>query len=159
MMPPRNRNMASVQRRDGCTTLIVLGSGASLKISFLFHSSFFNGIFFHLGGHTTEMMRIMKGLSSKYQPRIYVVAETDQISLNKVQKFETESGSSLTKWSAKVVPRSREVNQNLFMSVFQSMRAVSASIPIIFGTMPDLVRKMPYSRRVCHTFSFRITAF
>ena len=42
------------------------------------------------GGHTTEMMRLLGSLSSYYQPRIYIVAETDKMSVEKITTFEQE---------------------------------------------------------------------
>ena len=42
------------------------------------------------GGHTTEMMRLLGSLSSYYQPRIYIVAETDKMSVEKISAFEKE---------------------------------------------------------------------
>ena len=42
------------------------------------------------GGHTTEMMRLLGSLSSYYQPRIYIVAETDKMSVEKITTFEKE---------------------------------------------------------------------
>ena len=40
------------------------------------------------GGHTTEMIRLVGALSSYYQPRIYIVAETDKMSAEKIVSFE-----------------------------------------------------------------------
>lgn len=48
-------------------------------------------IFYVSGGHTTEVLRIMSSLSSMYYPRIYVVADTDKMSKEKIESFENES--------------------------------------------------------------------
>ncbi|XP_035663371.1 UDP-N-acetylglucosamine transferase subunit ALG14 homolog [Branchiostoma floridae] len=40
------------------------------------------------GGHTTEVLRLMSGLSDTYSPRYYIIAETDQMSEEKVHRFE-----------------------------------------------------------------------
>lgn len=45
-------------------------------------------LFSYKGGHTTEMIRLVGALSSYYQPRIYIVAETDSISADKIVSFE-----------------------------------------------------------------------
>ncbi|XP_078574877.1 UDP-N-acetylglucosamine transferase subunit ALG14-like isoform X2 [Branchiostoma floridae x Branchiostoma japonicum] len=42
------------------------------------------------GGHTTEVLRLMSGLSDTYSPRYYIIAETDQMSEEKVHRFERE---------------------------------------------------------------------
>ena len=36
------------------------------------------------------MMRLLRSLSSYYQPRIYIVAETDKMSVEKITTFEKE---------------------------------------------------------------------
>lgn len=36
------------------------------------------------------MMRLLGSLSSYYQPRIYIVAETDKMSVEKITTFEKE---------------------------------------------------------------------
>lgn len=45
-------------------------------------------VFIFVGGHTSEMLRLMGSLSSCYQPRIYIVAETDKMSEDKINSFE-----------------------------------------------------------------------
>lgn len=42
------------------------------------------------GGHTTEIIRLMGGLSQFYNPRHYVIADTDQMSEEKIRAFEAE---------------------------------------------------------------------
>lgn len=54
---------------------------------------FLNIFCFIEGGHTTEMMRLLGSLSSYYQPRIYIVAETDKMSVEKITSFEKEKTS------------------------------------------------------------------
>lgn len=55
------------------------------------------------GGHTTEMIRLLGSLSVYYQPRIYVLAETDKMSAEKITSFEknrTGEVSSMVCWAA-----------------------------------------------------------
>ncbi|XP_066209426.1 UDP-N-acetylglucosamine transferase subunit ALG14 isoform X2 [Saccopteryx leptura] len=40
------------------------------------------------GGHTTELLRLMGHLSSAYSPRHYVIADTDELSAQKIHSFE-----------------------------------------------------------------------
>jgi beta-1,4-N-acetylglucosaminyltransferase len=44
-----------------------------------------------VGGHTKEMLTLLTGLSSCYYPRIYVVADTDTMSAEKIRNFEKEN--------------------------------------------------------------------
>ena len=39
------------------------------------------------GGHTTEMINLLKEMNGAYSPRIYIIAETDQMSQQKVRFF------------------------------------------------------------------------
>ncbi|XP_014789652.1 UDP-N-acetylglucosamine transferase subunit ALG14 homolog isoform X2 [Octopus bimaculoides] len=40
------------------------------------------------GGHTMEMIRLLSGLTEKYYPRHYVVANSDKFSNTKIEEFE-----------------------------------------------------------------------
>ena len=44
-----------------------------------------------LGGHTMEMMQLVRVLTSAYNPRIYVVASTDKMSKDKFLQLEKEA--------------------------------------------------------------------
>jgi len=50
----------------------------------MFHYS----VFILLGGHTTEMLKLVAELSNQYQPRHYVVADTDAMSTDKLHAME-----------------------------------------------------------------------
>lgn len=52
----------------------------TLNVSFLFH----------VGGHTTEIIRLMGSLSQSYNPRHYVIADSDKMSEEKIRTFEAE---------------------------------------------------------------------
>jgi len=41
-----------------------------------------------LGGHTTEMLKLVSELSNQYQPRHYVIANTDTMSADKLDAME-----------------------------------------------------------------------
>ncbi|KAI8509099.1 UDP-N-acetylglucosamine transferase subunit [Branchiostoma belcheri] len=77
------------------------------------------------GGHTTEVLRLMSGLSDKYAPRYYIIAETDQMS---EEKYEIQK-----------VPRSREVAQSWLSTVFTTLYATLFSFPLVFRISPDLI--------------------
>ena len=43
---------------------------------------------FYLGGHTKEILTLIKTLNVRYSPRYYVIAATDTISVNKIKECE-----------------------------------------------------------------------
>ena len=48
-----------------------------------------------LGGHTAEMLRLLDGLDlKKFSPRTYVVAKTDDTSVQRVKQLETSQVST-----------------------------------------------------------------
>ncbi|XP_051969536.1 UDP-N-acetylglucosamine transferase subunit ALG14 homolog [Xyrauchen texanus] len=93
------------------------------------------------GGHTTEIIRLMGSLSQSYNPRHYVIADTDKMSEDKIRAFEAErlkSGSG-TQFTLHRIPRSREVRQSWSSSVLSSLRALMSSVPLVFRLQPDMV--------------------
>ena len=47
------------------------------------------------GGHTAEMLRLLDGLDlKKFSPRTYVVARTDDTSVQRVKQLETSQVST-----------------------------------------------------------------
>ncbi|CEG83686.1 Putative CMGC/SRPK protein kinase [Rhizopus microsporus] len=66
---PHHDNLISKKRTGHCKTCIILGSG----------------------GHTTEMMQLVKGLDlTRYTPRCYVIADNDRLSEEKAREYEQE---------------------------------------------------------------------
>ncbi|XP_055370954.1 UDP-N-acetylglucosamine transferase subunit ALG14 homolog [Condylostylus longicornis] len=103
-------------RNKPARTLIVLGSG----------------------GHTAEMVEIVKNLDkTKYTPRVYVVANTDKTSKNKIKNIE--EALSDKSFELYEIHRSREVKQNYFSSVFSTLLAILSAFPLIYKIQPDLV--------------------
>lgn len=101
-------------RKEPARTLIVLGSG----------------------GHTTEILRIVDHLNKEnYTPRIYVKAETDVISSNKVKTAEADSKD----YKIIQISRSREVRQSYFTSIWTTLRAIVDSFPLVWREKPDLL--------------------
>lgn len=88
------------------------------------------------GGHTTEMMKILHEINkATYTPRIYVAADSDKNSYNKVIEFE---GTSADYKFIKIF-RSRNVGQSYVSSIFTTIRATVACIPMIYWEKPDLL--------------------
>lgn len=115
------------KRTTPCRTLIVLGSG----------------------GHTAEMLRLLGGMNlDNYTPRVYVIAEGDKMSVEKVEKFElkvvnkttTQSNASANqRTDIRKIPRARQVMQSYITSVFSTLIAILYSLPMVFSASPDLV--------------------
>lgn len=113
-------NIASkrrTKRTKPARTLVVLGSG----------------------GHTTEMMTILKHLSKvNYSPRNYVMSDIDTTSETKVLTME-EPATSSKDYHIFRIKRSRNVGQNYISSVFTTMISTWLSIPLVYKLQPDLV--------------------
>ena len=118
--------LSSKKRATPCRTLIVVGSG----------------------GHTAEMLRLLGGMNlENYTPRVYVIAEGDKMSVDKVEKFEmeadktsrTSSDSAQLVADIRKVPRARQVMQSYITSIFSTLTAMMYSLPIVFSASPDLV--------------------
>ncbi|XP_069368974.1 UDP-N-acetylglucosamine transferase subunit ALG14 isoform X2 [Paralichthys olivaceus] len=93
------------------------------------------------GGHTTEILRLMGSLCAAYTPRHYVIADTDQMSEEKISTFESskqhsDSGSQFTICR---IPRSREVHQSWSSSVVSTLNALQYSLPLVFRLRPDMM--------------------
>ncbi|XP_041978130.1 UDP-N-acetylglucosamine transferase subunit ALG14 homolog [Aricia agestis] len=88
------------------------------------------------GGHTTEMLRIVGTLNAtKYLPRLYVMADNDVSSEVKIRKLEAQEKH----FEIHRIPRSRNVNQSYFTSVFSTLRAMLHTFPIIYKFKPQVI--------------------
>lgn len=93
------------------------------------------------GGHTTEVIRLMGSLSPSYNPRHYVIADTDKMSEDKIRTFEADQEKSglPSQFTIHRIPRSREVRQSWRSSVLSSLGALMSSVPLVFRLQPDMV--------------------
>lgn len=106
-----------VRRKKPARTLIVLGSG----------------------GHTAEMMTIIKQLNKRnYSPRHYILASTDSTSETKVLSIE-EPTTSKNDYEIFRIKRSRHVGQSYLTSIFTTIRSIWQCIPLVYRIQPDLV--------------------
>nr|XP_007976078.1 UDP-N-acetylglucosamine transferase subunit ALG14 homolog isoform X2 [Chlorocebus sabaeus] len=95
------------------------------------------------GGHTTEILRLLGSLSNAYSPRHYVIADTDEMSANKINSFELDRAdrdpsNMYTKYYIHRIPRSREVRQSWPSTVFTTLHSTWVSFPLIHQVKPDL---------------------
>ncbi|KAE9253809.1 hypothetical protein PF004_g1354 [Phytophthora fragariae] len=88
------------------------------------------------GGHTTELLKLMKRLKREvYTPITFVVAETDKTSQAKTEldwnPTETDSFA--------VIPRSREVGQSWSSTVWTTLRSFQSCLGLVYNRRPQLV--------------------
>ena len=85
------------------------------------------------------MLRLLTGTDfNHYQPRVYVVAAGDKMSIDKVEKLESDCGNR-AKLDIRTIPRARKVRQSYLTSIFSTLLAFSYSFPLVFATLPELV--------------------
>ena len=93
------------------------------------------------GGHTTEMLNIVQHLSRDvYYPLSYIVASSDSTSM---QRFENPpkgiSSEKIKPNKVNAIPRSREVGQSYFTSIFTTLWATVSVFSVVFSTRPDVL--------------------
>jgi len=88
------------------------------------------------GGHTSEMLALLGALDlSRYTPRHYVLADTDDHSAQKLNAFEGTPSS----FFVHIIPRSREVKQGLLSALLPTMAACLQSLKLLLQIRPDLL--------------------
>nr|KAF6396082.1 ALG14 UDP-N-acetylglucosaminyltransferase subunit [Rousettus aegyptiacus] len=97
------------------------------------------------GGHTTEILRLLEYLSNAYSPRHYIIADTDEMSAQKISSFELnradrELHTRFPKYYIHRIPRSREVQQPWLSTVLSTLYSMWLSFPLTYQVKPDLVR-------------------
>lgn len=113
MITIKKRSLAR-NKKSRSKTLIVIGSG----------------------GHTSEILKIVKYLNTGlFSPRIYVVADCDDMSVAKIVETEKHTDT----YRVVRIPRSRRVHQSYFSSIFTTLYSFLHSFPIVFTIRPDLV--------------------
>lgn len=82
------------------------------------------------------MMEILKELNrSKYNPRFYVLANSDITSKTKVEKFEDSNED----YEIIKISRSRHVGQSYLSSVFTTLYSIMNCIPMLIRLQPELI--------------------
>lgn len=88
------------------------------------------------GGHTAEMLRIVKHLDfTNYSPRVYIRAQTDKLSAEKVKDLEDNNKD----YKVIDIYRSREVRQSYLTSIWTTVLATLNSLPILWKENPELI--------------------
>jgi beta-1,4-N-acetylglucosaminyltransferase len=103
------------------------------------------------GGHTAEMLSMLRNLDTKkYNPRTYIVSSGDHFSSSKAIEFEndlrgdqgtsagrqdadgqSEKKSSSEEFEIITVPRARKIHQPLYTTPFSSLRCLIACIMLL----------------------------
>ncbi|KNB46596.1 UDP-n-acetylglucosamine transferase subunit [Blastocystis sp. subtype 4] len=90
---------------------------------------------FTVGGHTSEMISLIRNLnSSQFAPIVFVHADTD----TKSPIYLAESSLDLI-YSIRSIPRSREVGQSYFTSIFSTLLALFQSLHLVLEESPSLL--------------------
>ncbi|KAI9016412.1 oligosaccharide biosynthesis protein Alg14-like protein [Phycomyces nitens] len=109
--------LQSPPRSKPCKTMIILGSG----------------------GHTGEMIQLIKGLNPvHYNPRIYIVSKDDQLSCTKAKEHEMNIKSELS-CNIHTIPRARRVGQGWATVPWSVLWTFVASFKIILQLLPDII--------------------
>lgn len=88
------------------------------------------------GGHTTEILRLMSNLNAKkFQPRLYIMADSDVNSEVKILMLEKESSDYILSR----IPRSRKVRQSYLSAVFSTLHSTFCTIPVVYKFKPDVI--------------------
>jgi len=119
------------RRATSAKTLIVMGSG----------------------GHTAEMVELLSGMDfNHFSPRIYVIAETDETSSQRVRQLETIRKTDTREHDVLFISRSREVHQSWSSTIITTTESLIQSFIILYRENVDLVSSL-------HIFNFVITFF
>ena len=89
------------------------------------------------GGHTSEMLRLLKSFSPKASmiELIFIVAESDHTSLKRVTSvLAPDSGYEVVR-----VKRIREVGDSIFRSVLRSPGAFFSAFTALYRAQPDVI--------------------
>jgi beta-1,4-N-acetylglucosaminyltransferase len=91
------------------------------------------------GGHTGEMIQFTNLLNrSNYYPLVYIHATTDISSRVRVETIEKNKNNTLNV-SYYSIPRSREVGQSYFTSIFTTLYSIVHAFQIIYLIRPQLI--------------------
>lgn len=82
------------------------------------------------------MLEIVKKLNpERYTPRCYIVAESDQNSIDKLQAIEHEKED----YKIYTITRSRKVHQSYLSSIATTLKSILDCLPLLMHAQPDLI--------------------
>ncbi|CAM1328481.1 ALG14 (predicted) [Pycnogonum litorale] len=83
------------------------------------------------------MLKLMTFVPDHYSPRVYTVANSDQMSLEKITELERSKNNQ--KYVIEMIPRSRGVRQSWLSSVFTTIVSILYTVPMVIKHRPDMV--------------------
>eukprot|EP00826_Nyctotherus_ovalis_P050343 TRINITY_DN6159_c0_g1_i4.p1 TRINITY_DN6159_c0_g1~~TRINITY_DN6159_c0_g1_i4.p1 ORF type:complete len:154 (-),score=8.70 TRINITY_DN6159_c0_g1_i4:367-768(-) len=102
-------------------------------------------VIFGSGGHTAEMKRLLSPLDfSRFSSIVCIVANTDTLSQATTMGYFKEQGKDTAKLEWKNIPRSREVKQSYFTSIFTTLYAMLYSFFLVVRIEPSVVLHFIY---------------
>ena len=94
-------------------------------------------IYFGSGGHTSEMLMLIQGISpKKYFPIDCIIAKSDKTTISKVNSMNIQLLKDAN-WYP--IYRSREVKQSWFTTIFSTLYSFFESFSIVFKLKPSLI--------------------
>ncbi|GAV08846.1 hypothetical protein RvY_18479-1 [Ramazzottius varieornatus] len=89
------------------------------------------------GGHTAEALCLLERMDpEKYDPVVFVLAETDTTSEAKVRATNRKS---LTEIKLLKIPRSREVRQSWLSTAWTTFYAIIYAFPVVYREKPNMI--------------------
>eukprot|EP00434_Breviolum_minutum_P038628 symbB.v1.2.034275.t1/scaffold4398.1/size40168/2 len=89
------------------------------------------------GGHTMEMLALIKELNQERYKCDFIMAETDSSSLKKVQATRPDLAKDSGRFHT--IPRSREVGQSWGSSIWTTAKAFLACIKLVWELQPQVL--------------------
>ncbi|GIQ86241.1 oligosaccharide biosynthesis protein Alg14-like [Kipferlia bialata] len=87
------------------------------------------------GGHTTEMIRLLRQVDkARFTPRSYVAARDDPMSVSKIRSFE-----GLEDMKVHLVTRARHVGQPYYTALFTSLWCCMESVVVVWREKPAML--------------------
>ena len=95
-------------------------------------------VVFGSGGHTTEMLHMLKGIKpERYGSVCFIVGHTDTWSLTKLESFLTSK--QLKQVTIEKLFRAREVKQSYVTSIGTTIVGLLDSLRLVIKYRPDLI--------------------
>ncbi|CAE7867872.1 ALG14 [Symbiodinium necroappetens] len=89
------------------------------------------------GGHTMEMLSLLKDLDQDKYRCDFILGDTDSTSLKKVQATRPDLAENLERFHS--IPRSREVGQSWTSTLFSTMKALASCLGLIWKLRPQVL--------------------
>ena len=123
--------------RSQVVAMAVLGSGKwRRRVIYRFRRRRYTFNRIQTGGHTSELLNLIKHLDpKKYRPLHLVRANTDIMSHDRSRAELNRS------WILRSheIPRSREVGQSWFSTMFSTIRAIISCVVLVFRVQPKVL--------------------